>query len=178
MSIRFPSRIDAPRIGAPVKKEMRFTTTDWTDWKFLKSRLVDAVFVGMILVSILGARLRVVALGSTQEQGIPPTTQPAVKNPRAFGRATIAAAMTLDEFSATVVRNEQPEFIELDLRPFGTLQGDALEFWLDLAIKQGDPFRKKVAIKTGASVILSERARATLAKLQEQGVSFSVIGER
>ena len=86
--------------------------------------------------------------------------------------------MTLDEFSATVVRNEQPEFIELDLRPFGTLQGDALEFWLDLAIKQGDPFRKKVAIKTGASVILSERARATLAKLQEQGVSFSVIGER
>ena len=54
MSIRFPSRIDAPRIGAPVKKEMRFTTTDWTDWKFLKSRLVDGVFVGMILVSILG----------------------------------------------------------------------------------------------------------------------------
>jgi hypothetical protein len=62
--------------------------------------------------------------------------------------------MTLEEFSATVVRNEQPEFIELDLRPFGLLQRDALEFWLDLAIKQGDLFGKKIAIKTGAPVIL------------------------
>jgi hypothetical protein len=33
---------------------MHFATTDWADWKSLKSRLVEAVFVGMILVSILG----------------------------------------------------------------------------------------------------------------------------
>ena len=52
MSTRVPSLVDAPHIDASVKKEI--ATTDWTDWKLLKSRLVDAVFVGMILVSILG----------------------------------------------------------------------------------------------------------------------------
>ncbi len=46
MSIRFPSLIDAPRIGAPVKKEMRFTTTDW---KFLKSRLLRGIQCTFIL---------------------------------------------------------------------------------------------------------------------------------
>ena len=51
MSTRFPSLIDVPHIDAPVKKETHFAKTDW---KFVKSRLVDAVFVGMILVSILG----------------------------------------------------------------------------------------------------------------------------
>jgi hypothetical protein len=50
MSIRFPSLVDAPRIDAPVK-ETHFAKTDW---KLIKSRLVDAMFVGMILVSILG----------------------------------------------------------------------------------------------------------------------------
>lgn len=54
MSTRVPSLVDAPHVDAPVKKDMHFATTDWADWKFLKSRLVDAVFVGMILVSILG----------------------------------------------------------------------------------------------------------------------------
>jgi len=54
MSTRIPSLIDGPQIDAPVKKGMHFPTTDWTEWKFLKSRLVDAVLVGMILVSILG----------------------------------------------------------------------------------------------------------------------------
>ncbi len=49
MSIRVPSLVDAPHIDAPVKKEIVTT-----DWKLRKSRLVDAVFVGMILVSILG----------------------------------------------------------------------------------------------------------------------------
>jgi hypothetical protein len=52
MSTRVPSLVDAPHIDASVKKEMPFATTDW---KFLKSRLVDGVFVGMILVSILGS---------------------------------------------------------------------------------------------------------------------------
>ncbi|HEY1576051.1 MAG TPA: hypothetical protein VGF82_03155 [Terracidiphilus sp.] len=51
MSIRFPSLIDVPDIDAPVKKETHFAKTDW---KVLKARLVDAVFVGMILVSMLG----------------------------------------------------------------------------------------------------------------------------
>jgi len=54
MSTRVPSLVDAPHIDTSLKKEMPFATTDWTDWKFLKSRLVDGVFVGMILVSILG----------------------------------------------------------------------------------------------------------------------------
>ena len=56
MSTRFPPLIDVPLmevplIHVPVKKEMHFAKTDW---KLLKSRLLDAVFVGMILVSILG----------------------------------------------------------------------------------------------------------------------------
>jgi len=51
MSTRFSSPIDAPHIDAPVKEETPFAKTDW---KLVKSRLVDAVFVGMILVSILG----------------------------------------------------------------------------------------------------------------------------
>ena len=45
MSTRVPSLVDAPHIDASVKKEMHFATTDWADWKFLKSRLVDAVLV-------------------------------------------------------------------------------------------------------------------------------------
>jgi hypothetical protein len=56
MSTRFPPLIDVPLmdmplIDVPVKKEKHFAKTDW---KLLKSRLLDAVFVGMILVSILG----------------------------------------------------------------------------------------------------------------------------
>ena len=51
MGTRFPSLIDAPHIDPPVKKETHFAKTDW---KCVKSRLADAVFVGMILVSILG----------------------------------------------------------------------------------------------------------------------------
>jgi hypothetical protein len=51
MSTRFPSLIDAPHTDAPVKKEMRFATPDR---KLLKSRLVDAIFIGMILLSVVG----------------------------------------------------------------------------------------------------------------------------
>jgi hypothetical protein len=56
MSTRFPPLIDVPPIDlplidVPVKKEKHFAKTNW---KLLKSRLLDAVFVGMILVSILG----------------------------------------------------------------------------------------------------------------------------
>ena len=51
MSTRFPWFIDVSHADVPVKKEMHFAKTNW---RLLKSRLVDAVFVGMILVSILG----------------------------------------------------------------------------------------------------------------------------
>lgn len=51
MSTRFPPLIDVPRIDVPVKKETHFAKTDW---KFIKSRLLDALFVGMILFSMLG----------------------------------------------------------------------------------------------------------------------------
>jgi hypothetical protein len=56
MSTRFPPLIDmplidVPLIDVPVKKQKHFAKTDW---KLLKSRLLDALFVGMILVSILG----------------------------------------------------------------------------------------------------------------------------
>jgi hypothetical protein len=86
--------------------------------------------------------------------------------------------MNWNEFNITVVRNERPEAIELDLRPFGVQQNEAVDFWLDAALKQGDPFGKRVVVKTDASVILSQSARACLAKLQQQGVSVSVVGER
>jgi len=46
MSARFPSHI----VGS-VKKEIEFVPTDW---KFLKLRLVDAIFVGMVLLSVVG----------------------------------------------------------------------------------------------------------------------------
>ena len=51
MSTRFPPPVDLPLIDAPFKKEMHVAKTDW---KLLKPRLLDAVFIGMILVSILG----------------------------------------------------------------------------------------------------------------------------
>ena len=56
MSTRFPPLIDVPLIEVPlipvpVQKEMHFAKNDWT---LLKSRLLDAMFVGMIVVSILG----------------------------------------------------------------------------------------------------------------------------
>lgn len=46
MSTRFPSHT-----VASVNKEMEFVPTDW---RFLKPRLVDAIFFGMILLSVVG----------------------------------------------------------------------------------------------------------------------------
>ena len=54
MSTRFPSLIDASHIVASAKKQMHFATTDWTDRNFVKARLVDMIFVGMILLSVVG----------------------------------------------------------------------------------------------------------------------------
>ncbi len=66
--------------------------------------------------------------------------------------------MDVNEFNSTVVRNEDPEAIELDMQPFGARQAEAVEFWLDAALTQGDPFGKRVMVKTDASVILSQSA--------------------
>ncbi len=56
--------------------------------------------------------------------------------------------MDVNEFNSTVVRNEDPEAIELDMQPFGARQAEAVEFWLDAA------------------------------ELQQRGVSVSVVGQR
>jgi len=83
--------------------------------------------------------------------------------------------MNWNEFNSTVVRNESPEAIELDLRPFGAQQSEAVDFWLEAAMTQGDPFGKAVIVKMDASVILSQTARRCLAALQEKGVTLSVV---
>ena len=63
MSTRIPSLIDGPHVDAPVKKEMPFPTTDWTEWKFLKSRHRRCGVGRNDLGFYPGARLCVVALG-------------------------------------------------------------------------------------------------------------------
>lgn len=82
---------------------------------------------------------------------------------------TLDKNMTLDEFNSTVSRNERPEYTELDMRPFGPQQPDAVDFWLNTALKQGDLFRKIVVLKTDASMVLSPTAGKRLAKLLEPG---------
>ena len=86
--------------------------------------------------------------------------------------------MNWNEFNATVIRNEHPDTTELDLRPFGARQSEAVDFWLDAARTQGDPFGKTTVMTTDASVILSNSARASLAELQQKGVKVSVVGIR
>lgn len=86
--------------------------------------------------------------------------------------------MNWNEFITTVVLNEYPETVEIDLHPFGARQTEAFECWLDAALKDGDPFGKKYVVKMQASVILSQSGRHRLAKLQQIGVSVRVVGER
>jgi hypothetical protein len=86
--------------------------------------------------------------------------------------------MNWKEFNSTVIRHQYPEFVELDLRRFGTRQSEAIDFWLDAALKQADPFGKRIILKTDASAVLSRNSLVCLAKLQRQGVSISVLGER
>lgn len=86
--------------------------------------------------------------------------------------------MNWNEFNHTAVHNENPEIVELDLRPFGTQQSEALDFWLDATLTQGDPFGKRTIVITDASVILSDSARRCLTDLQHKGVSVSVAGRR
>jgi hypothetical protein len=87
--------------------------------------------------------------------------------------------MDVNGFNATVVRNESPGGIELDVRPFGAGQAEAVDCYLEAALTQGDPFdERKVIIKTDASVVLSTNARALISQLQDRGVGVSVVGER
>ena len=83
--------------------------------------------------------------------------------------------MTLQEFNATAVRTNNADEELWDLRPFGDRQSEALEFWLGLAQTQGDPFGKAHVVKVEASLVLSQYARDSIAKLQEKSI---VIGIR
>ncbi|MGH9514250.1 MAG: hypothetical protein ACRD3P_01045 [Terriglobales bacterium] len=83
--------------------------------------------------------------------------------------------MNWDEFISTVVINEYLEAIELDLRPFGARQSEALDCWIEAALKGGDPFGKTYVVKTHASMVLSQSTRENLANLQQRGVSVSLI---
>jgi hypothetical protein len=85
--------------------------------------------------------------------------------------------MNWEEFNSTVIRHEYPEFVELDLRHFGARQSEAVDFWLDAALKQADTFGKRIILKTDSSVIASQSALVCLAKLQRQSISVSVLGE-
>lgn len=85
----------------------------------------------------------------------------------------------MSEFNSTMVRTEYPDYTGIDLRPFGAQQNEALEFYLDAALKQGNPFdERKVVLEIDANVILPDTARDRLAELRERGVSLTVILQR
>lgn len=86
--------------------------------------------------------------------------------------------MTWEEFDSTVVRRESSDAIELDVRPFGHRQAEAVDFWLGEALKQGDTFGKTVTLKTDASAILSSKARADIGELRAKGILVNFVGER
>ena len=86
--------------------------------------------------------------------------------------------MNWKEFNTTVVRHEYPEFVQLDLRSLGAKQSEAVDFWLEAALKQADAFGKKIVMKTDASVVLSQNALVCLAKLQQRSIAISVVCER
>lgn len=83
--------------------------------------------------------------------------------------------MNSREFNSTVIRHDYPEFVQLDLRPFGAKQSEAVDFWLEAALEQADAFGKKIALKTDPSVVLSQSAIVCLAKLQQRSISISVV---
>jgi hypothetical protein len=83
--------------------------------------------------------------------------------------------MNLNEFNSAVVKTETPDATELDLRPFGARQSEALDFWLPAALSQVEPFATKYIVKVDASVILSPIAFACLAKLQRQHLPVSLV---
>jgi len=87
-------------------------------------------------------------------------------------------AMDWTEFNSIVVRREDSEIIELDLRPFGDRQAEALDFWLDAAATQGDAFGKTSVLKTDAWTTISQDAHTQIEKLRQKRVSVLVVGER
>lgn len=76
-----------------------------------------------------------------------------------------------------MIRHEYPNFVQLDLRPLGARQCEAVEFWLEAVLKQVGVFGKKVVMKTDAGVVLSQNSLVCLAKLQRRNISISVSGE-
>ena len=85
--------------------------------------------------------------------------------------------MNWNEFNSAVIRHDYPEFVQLDLRPFGAKQSEAVDFWLEAVLKQVGVFGKKVVMKTNAGVVLSQNSLICLAKLQRRSISISVLGE-
>jgi hypothetical protein len=85
--------------------------------------------------------------------------------------------MNWHEFTSTAIRRDSIDVIEWDLRPIGARQNEALDFFLD-AVQEHDPFGKSFVLKTDASVILSDSARAAIAKLQEKRISVTVLSQR
>jgi hypothetical protein len=83
--------------------------------------------------------------------------------------------MNLNEFNSTVVKTETSDTTELDLRPFGARQSEALDFWLPAALSQVDPLATKYIVKVDSSVILSPIAFACLAKLQRKHLPVSLV---
>ena len=83
--------------------------------------------------------------------------------------------MNLNEFNNAVVRTESSDGTELDLRPFGARQSEALDFWLPTTLTQVDSFATKYIVKVDASVILSPIAFACLAKLQRKHLPVSLV---
>jgi len=83
--------------------------------------------------------------------------------------------MNLKEFNSAVVRTETPDATELDLRPFGARQSEALDFWLPTTLTQVDPFATKYIVKVDASVILTPIAFACLATLQHKHLPVSLV---
>jgi hypothetical protein len=86
--------------------------------------------------------------------------------------------MKWQEFNSTVIRHEYPEFVQLDLRRFGAKQSEAVDFWLEAALKQADAFGKRIVLKTDPFAVVSQNSLVCLAKLQQQGVAVSVLCER
>ena len=83
--------------------------------------------------------------------------------------------MNLNEFNSVVLKTETSDATELDLRPFGARQSEALDFWLPTALTQVDPFATKYIVKVDASVILSPIAFACLTKLQRKHLPVSLV---
>lgn len=101
----------------------------------------------------------------------------ACSEPTRIEQRLFSVFMNWNEFNSAVVRHDYPEFVQLDLRPFGAKQSEALDFWLEAALKQADAFGKTIVLKTDVGVALSQNSLVCLAKLQRRSISISVSCE-